>query len=71
MASGWNLWVCLECICVVSECCCKEVYRYPHNNYTFLYSTCISSFLAASSLFLCSFFKMFFHSCLCYFCAML
>ena len=35
MASGWNLWVCLECIGVVSGCtyCCKEVYRYPHNNY--------------------------------------
>ena len=30
---------------VVSECCCKEVYyRYPHNNYYFPYSTCISSF---------------------------
>ena len=35
MASGWNLWVWLECIGVVSECCCKEVYRYPHNNYYF------------------------------------
>ena len=34
MASGWNLWVWLECIGVVSECC-KEVYRYPHNNYYF------------------------------------
>ena len=33
MASGWNLWVWLECIGVVSGCCCKEVYRYPHNNY--------------------------------------
>ena len=23
-------------MCVVSECCCKEVYyRYPHNNYYF------------------------------------
>ena len=41
MASGWNLWVWLQCIgvvwlqCigVVSGCCCKEVYRYPHNNY--------------------------------------
>ena len=29
MASGWNLWVWLECIGVVSGCCCKEVYRYP------------------------------------------
>ena len=34
-ASGWNLWVWLECIGVVSGCCCKEVYRYPHNNYYF------------------------------------
>ena len=30
MASGWILWVWLECIGVVSDCCCKEVYRYPH-----------------------------------------
>ena len=36
---------------------------------TFPYSTCISSFWAAASIFLGSFFKMFFHSCLCYFCA--
>ena len=35
MASGWNLWVWLQCIGVVSGCCCKEVYRYPHNNYYF------------------------------------
>ena len=36
MDSGWNLWVWLECIGVVSGCCCKEVYyRYPHNNYHF------------------------------------
>ena len=40
MASGWNLWVWLECIGVVSGCCCKEVYRDPHNNYYFS-STCI------------------------------
>ena len=34
VASGWNLWVWLLCIGVVSGCCCiKEVYRYPHNNY--------------------------------------
>ena len=35
VASGWNLWVWLPCIGVVSGCCCKEVYiyRYPHNNY--------------------------------------
>ena len=33
MASGWNLCVRLECIGVVSGCCCKEVYRYTHNYY--------------------------------------
>ena len=31
MASGWTLWVWLECIGMVSGCCCKEVYRFPHN----------------------------------------
>ena len=30
MAIGWNVWVRLECIGVVSGCCSKEVYRYPH-----------------------------------------
>ena len=35
VASGWNLWVWLQCIGVASRCCCKEVYRYPHNNYKF------------------------------------
>ena len=35
MASGWNLWMSLECISVVSGCCRKEVYRYRHNNYYF------------------------------------
>ena len=33
VASGWNLWVRLECIGVVSGWCYKEVYRFPHNNY--------------------------------------
>ena len=32
VSSGSNLWVWLSCIGVVSGCC-KEVYRYPHNNY--------------------------------------
>ena len=59
-------WVWLECIGVVSGCCCKEVYRFPHN-ITYPYSTCISSFFAAASLLLCSFVKMFFRFC--YFCA--
>ena len=58
MASEWNLWVWLECIGVVSGCCCKEVYRYPHNNYNFsLYTPLVlAPFLAAASILLCSFF---------------
>ena len=28
MASGWNLWVWLECIGIVSGRCCKEEYRF-------------------------------------------
>ena len=59
MASGWNLWMWLEGIGVVSGCCCMEVYRFPHN-ITYPYSTCISSFYAAVSLLLCSFLKCFF-----------
>ena len=45
----------LECIGVVSGCCCKEVYRFPHITYP--YSTCVSSFFAAASLLLCSLLK--------------
>ena len=30
---------------LVRGCCCKEVYRYPHNNYYFPFFTCISSFV--------------------------
>ena len=33
VAIWWNLWVWLPCIGVVSGCCIKEVYRYPHNNF--------------------------------------
>ena len=44
MASGWNLWVWLQCIGVASRCCCKKVYRYPHNNYKFsLYTPLVLS----------------------------
>ena len=68
MASGWNLWVWLKCVGVVSGCCCKEVYRYPQNNYYFPYSTCISSFLAAASLLICLFLKCFFRSFLLFLC---
>ena len=52
----------VQCIGVASGCCCKEVYRYPHNNYSF---SLLHSFFGSSiptSLFI---FKMFFQSCLC------
>ena len=39
---------------VVSGCCCKEVYRYPYNNYTFSLLD-LYTFLPAASLLLCSF----------------
>ena len=62
MASGWNLRVWLQCIGLASRCCCKEVYIYPHNNYSFtlLNLYYIGLFLAAASLLLCSFLKCFF-----------
>ena len=59
MASGWNLWVWLPCIGVVSGCCCKEVGIYIDILtiiINFPYSTCISSF-----------FGYFFVHCFCYF----
>ena len=63
MASGWNLWVQLECIGVVSGCCCKEVWYIDFLIIiiTYPYSTCISSFWQQHpySLFI---FKMFFRS---------
>ena len=51
MASGWNLWVWLECIGVVSGCCCKEVYRFPHNiTYPYICISLYKLFFAAASL---------------------
>ena len=55
MASGWNLWVWL--VSVVVRRCIIDILIII---ITFPYSTCISSFLAASSLFICSFLKCFF-----------
>ena len=60
MASGWNLWVLLECIGVVSGCCVRRYIDILIIIITFPYSTCISSFFGSSiptSLFI---FKMFF-----------
>ena len=50
MASGWNLWVWLECIGVVSGCRCKEVYRFPHNIVLFPTPLVLALFAAASLL---------------------
>ena len=50
-------WVWLESIGVVSGCCCKEVYRFPHITYT--YSTCISSFLHQHPYFFVNFLMLF------------
>ena len=64
MASGWNLWVWLQCIGVASGCCCKERYIdiITIIIINFPYCTCISSFFGSSiptSLFIL---KMFFCS---------
>ena len=58
VASGWNLWVWLECIGVVSGWCCKEIYRLPHI-ITYPYSTVLAPFCSCIpiSLFIL---KMFF-----------
>ena len=55
VACGWNQWVWLECIDVISGYCCKEVHRFP---LTFPYSTFMSFF--CSSIPPCSFVKCFF-----------
>ena len=62
LESGWNLWVWL--VGVVSRRWVWLVVRRYIDILTiiinFTYSTCISSFLAAASLLLCSFLKCFF-----------
>ena len=63
MASGWNLWAWLQCIGVVSRCCCKEVYNYIDILIiiiNFPYSTCIRSFFGSSILTSLFIFKCFF-----------
>ena len=54
MASGWNLWVRLVGVVI------RRYIDILIIIITFPYSTCISSFLAAASLLLCSFLKCFF-----------
>ena len=49
VASGWNLWECLQCIGLASGCCCKEVYiDILTIIINFPYSSCISSFFGSS-----------------------
>ena len=48
MASGWNLWVWLPCIGVVSGCCCKRYIDILTIIINFPYSACISSFFGSS-----------------------
>ena len=63
MASGWNLWVWLQCIGVVSGWCCKEVYNCIDILtiiINFPSPLVLALFLAAASLLLCSFLKCFF-----------
>ena len=54
MASGWNLWVWLVSVVVR-----RYIIDILIIIITFPYSTCSTSFLAASSLFLCSFLNVF------------
>ena len=56
VASRWNLWVWLVIMSVVVR---RYIIDILIIIITFPYSTCISSFLAASSLFLCSFKNVF------------
>ena len=61
MASGWNLWMWLESI-GLGWLVGVAIRRYIDILIiiiTFPYSTCISSFLAAASLLLCSFLNVF------------
>ena len=64
MASEWNLCVWLECIGMVSGCCCKEVYRYPHNNYYFFLLHLYYLYFGSSILTSLFILKMFFRSCI-------
>ena len=59
--AGWNLWVWLQCIGMVSGCCCKEVYvDILTMIINFPYSTCIRSFFGSSILTSLFIFKCFF-----------
>ena len=48
MVSGWNLWVWLQCIGVVSGCVVRRYIDILTIIINFPYSTCISSFFGSS-----------------------
>ena len=50
VASGWNLWVWLECIGVVSGCCCKRYIDILIIIITFPTPLVLALLLAAASL---------------------
>ena len=67
MASGWNLWVWLQCIGVASLEVSVVIRRYIDILIiiiNFPYSTCIRSFFGSSILTSLFIFKMFFRSCI-------
>ena len=65
MASGWNLWVWLVSVVVRRYIYIIDILIII---ITFPYSTCINSFLAVSSLFLCSFLNVFLYLFMLFFC---
>ena len=60
MASGWNLWVWLQCIGVASRCVIRRYIDILIIIINFPYSTCIRSFFGSSILTSLFIFKCFF-----------
>ena len=67
MASGWNLWVRLQCIGVASRVVIRRYIDILIIIINFPYSTCIRSFFGSSILTSLFILKMFFRSCFRYF----
>ena len=67
MASGWNRWVWLPCIGVVSGFVVRRYIDILTIIINFPYSTSISSFVNSSIPTSSFILKMFFRSCFCYF----
>ena len=67
MASGWNLWVWLQCIGWLVGVVVRRYIDILIIMINFPYSTCIRSFFGSSILTCLFIFKMFFRSCFRYF----